>query len=823
MAVNIAVAGDNLGAIVVGDNNTVVINQPAGAVVLPVQPVKTTRREGSANLGPRPFPDIVDRVDEDRQSRTALTAVPPSSVDVSGPPGIGKTALLRHVCGDAGTQKSFPDGTIYFDGAGQSASDVLQQIFEALFETDRPFKPDDTELRKFLARTTPLVMLDGFLGSSAEFDRLLNLAATTTFAVSGPQRVLLGEGCSIALGGLQPGDALALMSRELARPLDQSEVMPARAICAALDENPRDVILVAAHARVYGVPLTQLAEEVRAADSPEAWLGDLIRSKLSDRDRAALAAFAAVECAPLDDSEVGAIGGEPAAQSLEGLKDRRLVDFDGKRNRVRAGLVASIAMSFLGMLPAQAAAQFFLHAAAQSQQATLVEHSDAILGALKNAALSGNHADVMTLAHRAGDAVALSGRWDRWQEMLQQALASAKAAHDSAGEAWALHQLGSRALALGDVAAAQSALQAALHIRTGLGDPNAIAVTQHNLELLAAPTPAPSAHAEASATRWGLTTKIAVGIAFFVLLGSLGAWVAARPSLSLHAVKPKIARGQTTTLCYTASHVSNVRINGVLATNGCVAVHPARTTVYKVEATGLLGIPVAQSVVVVVAPPRPNPPAPIATAPIPQKHPTPAAPPPAKTEHPPIPIYPRPPRPTAHPVPTRTPHPVPTRTAHPLPTKTRHPKPTCPPNIDVAYDVATIDCRTPHPRPTPKPPHRVPTPTPQPLRPTPTPVPTKTSHPRPTCGPAIYEYEVGTVRCRPPHPQPTFNPAREPTPTPYPTRRVPPNQIYYGEPGSPSSKPYNPYSRPATPRPTTPRPNPPPIDQRGATHVRRTK
>ena len=776
MAVNIAVAGDNLGAIVVGDHNTVVINQPAGAVVLPVQPVQTTRREGPANLGPRPFPDIVDRVEEDRQSRTALTAVPPSPVDVSGPPGVGKTALLRHVCGDTATQASFRDGAVYLDAAGESASDLLQQLFEALYETDRPFKPDDTQLRKFLARTTPLVVLDGYLGTSADFDRLLNLAATTTFAVSGPQRVLLGEGCAIALQGLEPDDALALMSRELARPLDQSEVMPARAICAALDGNPRNIILVAAHARVYGIALAQLAEEVRSAASPEEWLKALISSKLSERDRAALAAFAAVDCAPLDASEIGAIGGEPAAAALEGLKDRRLVEYDGKRNRVLAGIVAAIAMSFLGMLPAEAAAQTFLQAAAQSQQATLVEHSDAIVGALKHAVLSGKHVEVMALAHRAGDAVALSGRWDRWQEMLQQALESATAAHDSAAQAWALHQLGSRALALGDVAAAGSALEAALHIRTGLGDPIAVDVTRHNLEVL-------GAYAPPARTRWSFAGKIAVGIAFLVLLGSLGAWVAARPSVSLHAVKPKIARGQTTTLCYTASHVSNVRINGVLAANGCVDVHPARTTVYKVEATGLLGIPVAQSTVVEVAPPRPNPPAPIATAPIPQNHPTPAIPPPAKTEHPPIPVHPRPPRPTAHPVPARTAHPVPTRTAHPAPTRTAHPVPT----------------ETAHPRPTPKPPHRVPTPTPQPLRPTPAPMPTKTIHPRPTCGPAIYAYDVATVRCRPPHSQPTFNPTRrEPTPTPYPTRRVPPNEIYRSF-NAPSG-----YGHPHTPRPYPP-------------------
>ena len=77
MAVDISVAGDNLGAIVVGDHNTVVINQPAGAV-LPAQPVQTTRRKDGAMLGPRPS-DLVDRREESgrltRRSRCRAAAV----------------------------------------------------------------------------------------------------------------------------------------------------------------------------------------------------------------------------------------------------------------------------------------------------------------------------------------------------------------------------------------------------------------------------------------------------------------------------------------------------------------------------------------------------------------------------------------------------------------------------------------------------------------------------------------------------------------------------------------------------------------------------
>jgi hypothetical protein len=641
VAANISVAGDNLGAIVVGDHNTVVINQPAGAVLLPAQPVRTTRREGAVKLGPRPFPGLIDRQDEEGELRGALAAVPPRSIDVSGPPGIGKTALLRHLCGDEiAIAAEFPDGVVYLDTTRASTGDILQQLFDAFFETDRPFKPDETQLRRFLARTSPLVMLDGYCAAAAEFDRLLNLASTATFALSGPQRILLGEGSAVTLAGLRSGDALALMSRELERSIDDTEVMAARAICAALDGNPLNIILASAHSRVYGVPLAQLAGDVRSAESPEEWLKGLIESKLSERDRRALAAFAAVDCAPLADSEVGAIGGTEAEAALEGLRDRRLIAFDGKRSRVRIGIAATLAMSFLGLLPAEAAAHAFLEIAAHEPANLLVAHSDAIVGALKHAALSGKCSDVLALAHRAGDAVALSGRWDCWHEMLEHALSAAKAGHDLAGEAWALHQIGSSALATGNVAAAQTALQAAAHIRAGLGDPVGAAVTQHNLDVLALKfgSQARPGHVEAGARKWGLATKIAVGAAFFVAVGSLGAWVTAGPSVSLEAERPHIAAGQSTKLCYKASHVSNVRINGVAATNGCVDVHPNQTTTYRIDARGPLGLSLSRSVVVSVAAapsaaPKPQEEAPGINTPTPRTHePLPVSPPP---EYPP--------------------------------------------------------------------------------------------------------------------------------------------------------------------------------------------
>ncbi len=537
--VNIAVTGDNRGAIVVGDNNTVVINQPAGAVVLPPEPVRTTRRDEPVRLGPRPFPDIVDRAEEGARLQAALTTVPPAPADVFGPPGIGKTALLRHVCGGAAAQAPFRDGVVYLDAARQGVDDVLQQLFQAFFETDRPFKPDETQLRKFLARTTPLVILDGSPWNADDLERMLNLAATATVAVSGANQVLLGQGCPIALRGLTPDDSLALMGHELGHPLEGADVVSGRTLAAALDGNPLNLLLVSAHARVFGVPIAQLAEGVRAAESPEAWLQELIASKLSERDRRALAAFAKVDCAPLDAAEVSAIGGDEAApQELESLADRKLVSFDGTRYRVAAGVAAAIAAALLAMLPAEAAAQAFLQPGADPS--TLVAHSDAVAGALKQAALGGKHAEAIALAHHAGDAVALAGRWDCWHTMLHHALGAAQTAHDTAGEAWALHQLGSRALALGDLATAQTSLQEAMHLRAGLGDPMAVAVTQHNLEMLHSPV-APSQQTSAPHAGWSAGAKIAAAVfGFVVVLGSVATWVAAKSGLPPFQPNPPV-------------------------------------------------------------------------------------------------------------------------------------------------------------------------------------------------------------------------------------------------------------------------------------------
>ena len=70
------------------------------------------------------------------------------------------------------------------------------------------------------------------------------------------------------------------------------------------------------------------------------------------------------------------------------------------------------------------------------------------------------------------------------QDILNLILTAARALNDSKVAAWALHQLGSRALYLGYASEAKTFLSQALNIRQTIGDKAGAAITQHNINTL---------------------------------------------------------------------------------------------------------------------------------------------------------------------------------------------------------------------------------------------------------------------------------------------------------------------------------------------------
>ncbi len=90
----------------------------------------------------------------------------------------------------------------------------------------------------------------------------------------------------------------------------------------------------------------------------------------------------------------------------------------------------------------------------------------------------------LRLARALSKLLAVAERWLDLVRTLEHALAAAKASKDRAAEAWALHELGTLRLAVGQLRAADAALTDAHAIREALGDRRAAAATSRNLAVL---------------------------------------------------------------------------------------------------------------------------------------------------------------------------------------------------------------------------------------------------------------------------------------------------------------------------------------------------
>ena len=112
------------------------------------------------------------------------------------------------------------------------------------------------------------------------------------------------------------------------------------------------------------------------------------------------------------------------------------------------------------------------------------ESSGLLIHTIKNAGERKKWREVIQLGRALEKFMIFYKRWQTWSDILNLILTAAKALNDSKIQAWALHQLGSRALYLGYVSEAKTFLSQALNIRQAIGDKAGLAITQHNLNTL---------------------------------------------------------------------------------------------------------------------------------------------------------------------------------------------------------------------------------------------------------------------------------------------------------------------------------------------------
>src|SRR5512140_94506 len=158
--VNIQVGGNVEGSIVVGDNN-LVVNTNHGTIIYKQAGPQVKQRE-FAPQPPRAPRGFVNRSAELQKLEAWISTN--EIVLLHGPDGMGKSSLVRQAANSA-VGKAMQSGVVSlepFDAAGQTVgpNDIVQELFDALFESDPQLKVDALTARTYLSNTHPLILLD---------------------------------------------------------------------------------------------------------------------------------------------------------------------------------------------------------------------------------------------------------------------------------------------------------------------------------------------------------------------------------------------------------------------------------------------------------------------------------------------------------------------------------------------------------------------------------------------------------------------------------------------------------------------------------------
>ncbi len=433
-------------------------------------------------LRPQPTRGLLDRGMELAAALSALDAGLP--IELSGEPGIGKTAVLRHLAHHPHAS-SFADGIIYLSVRRQSTDDLLQLIFEAFHETDKIRTPTEAEIRRGLQDTQALILLDDVYAAQPELERVFERAPRSAFVVSTRERCLWGEARSLTLKGLPVEDGVRLLEREIERSLDGTERAAAIHLSTALGGHPRRIQQAAALIRDQRISLDRLDRNI----TPAKLMADAMAS-IDEKPRRALLALTALAGVPLPVQHVSGIAEvidlEP---SLVALARRGLV-VSSQSRYVLADGVSDYLRRTEDLKPWVNRAITYFTAWAERYRrspSNLLEESEALLRVQECAIDTRRWGEVLHVGRLFEGALIVGARWGAWAVTLDRCLTAAKSIGDRPAEAWTLHEMGTRAVCLGEADKARAQLSQAMKLREAMGDDEGAAASRRNLALVLSP------------------------------------------------------------------------------------------------------------------------------------------------------------------------------------------------------------------------------------------------------------------------------------------------------------------------------------------------
>ncbi|MFE0762272.1 AAA family ATPase [Streptomyces smyrnaeus] len=460
--VRVDIGGDATGPIVAGHHNVVVDAQHGSAVTLLMdrERPRPVRRDHIALLPGRQSAPLGREAELAALADAVATGGP---VLLWGPPGIGKSTLLRHA---ARSLPPGPDGVLFLAAAHREAGDLAQEIFEACYDT-AGYAPHATELRRLMTGVRVTVYVDGAELSADALRELADAAPDATFVFACRERVPLGGGRSLELGGLDREAGVELLAREL----DPTSPEDARA-AAELWKAAAGVPLLLLRA---GVLARRDAAGTLLLPRPGATseLLPLLLDQLDARAEKVLRLLAALGDAELGVVHIGALTevAEPYTVCAR-LADLGLITATdgGYRCAVDAG--RTVRERHPDPFPVDRLCEYLAHWAAQptTEPEQVAAHARAVEVAAELAERAGRPDLAVRVAWAASPALARALRFDAWGRLLDRGRGAAQQAGDDRAVAYFTHEQGIRRLVTGRRVLAGVLLAEAVVLWHQLGD-----------------------------------------------------------------------------------------------------------------------------------------------------------------------------------------------------------------------------------------------------------------------------------------------------------------------------------------------------------------
>ncbi|MER3589441.1 MAG: AAA family ATPase, partial [Mastigocladus sp. ERB_26_1] len=480
---------DTNGKLAVG-KHILQIGSSQGAIAelatIPVQP-NLLERSTPVLIRQPPNEKLLEREKPINEAIAALKSG--QSVEFYSPVGLGKSFLLRYYAQELQADSVFSDGVISLSCHHPYVSDLLQIIWEAFYgyESDIPYKPTDEQIRQQIQNKHALVILDdGDQLILDEVQKLRNAASNCTFLVASTKQRMPKPAYSTALAGLSIQDALVFLETKMQRSLKIEELPAARSLCIILKGNPMHLQLAIAYILAEGRSLAEIVSQLPNSQASIYLIQQIIES-LPHTHRNILEILAVMAEVGLLEEEVAAITQQPdASEILKNLQQRYLIQQEDSRYRINKTIREILPPAWKLGTPLENAIAYFINWTQLylQQPQNLLAKIDAIVQILEVAVRASRWQIVLHLAKAVEGLLALSKRWGLWERVLQRGLQASQAERDKASEAWALHQLGTRALCLEENTVAFRYFTRALELRESLSDVTGLALTRQNFNLL---------------------------------------------------------------------------------------------------------------------------------------------------------------------------------------------------------------------------------------------------------------------------------------------------------------------------------------------------